>query len=79
MGNSLYPMEEMCEFMKVHRHVNFLLVQIFTCSQLLMDSLPHTATKAAITQVLVTQRIMCHPQEIILALITAVPVHVLLI
>lgn len=54
-------------------------VQIFTCFQLEMDSLPNVAIQAAVTQVLVTQRIMCHHQETVFAMIMAVPVHVLLI
>lgn len=78
MGNPSFPIEETYEFMKVRRHVNYLLGQIFTCSLLVIDSLPNTAIQAAVIQVLVTQRIMCHHQEIILVVMMAVPVHVLL-
>lgn len=43
-----------------------------------MDSLPNAAIQAAVTQVLATQSIPYH-QEIVFAMIMAVPVHVLLI
>lgn len=54
-------------------------VQIFTCFPLAMDSLPNAAIQAAVTQVLVTQRITYHHQETVFAMIMAIPVHVLLI
>lgn len=72
----LYHMEEIV--MEAHLKGNpFPLVQMFIYLQEMMDILLKTAIQAEITQVLMTQEIMHHLQEIILTVIMVIPVHVM--
>lgn len=53
------------------------LVEMFIYPQEMMDILLKAAIQAEITQVLMTQEIMHHLQEIILTVIMVIPVHVM--
>uniref|UniRef100_A0A2K5LQI1 RRM domain-containing protein n=1 Tax=Cercocebus atys TaxID=9531 RepID=A0A2K5LQI1_CERAT len=55
------------------------LVEMFICPQEMMGILLKTAIQAEITQVLVILEIMHHHHEIILTVITVIPVHVMTI
>lgn len=71
----LYHVEEIV--MEAHLEGNPCpLVEMFICPREMMDILLKTAIQAEITQVLVTQEIMHHLQEIILTVIMVIPVHV---
>uniref|UniRef100_A0A2R9CKT0 RRM domain-containing protein n=1 Tax=Pan paniscus TaxID=9597 RepID=A0A2R9CKT0_PANPA len=77
-GKLLYHVEEIVR--EVHLEGNCRpLVEMFICPQEMMCSLLKTALQAEITQVLVIQEIMHHHQEIILTVITVIPVHVMTI
>lgn len=74
----LYHVEEIV--MEAHLEGNPCpLVEMFICPQEMMAILLKTAIQAEITQVLVIQEITHHHQEIILTVITVIPVHVMTI
>ncbi|XP_027625309.1 uncharacterized protein LOC102498800 [Tupaia chinensis] len=73
---SLYHVKEMV--MEAHLEGSPCpLVEMFICPQEMMDILQKTTIQAEVTQVLVIQEIMHHYQEIILTMITVIPVHVM--
>ena len=72
----LYHVEEIV--MEVHLEGNCCpLVEMIICPQEMMGILLKTAIQAEITQVLMILELMHHHHEIILTVITVVPVHVM--